>query len=346
MVSSSAPRFLRLGAVLLISAALVDCKSAPKPAPPPPKPAPAPPPPPPPPPPPALHLPLIRSVDTPRVQRVQVEELSRKLADRVRQSGTFSIANIATSTKTEGAPPCFTEACAISAAQQAGIKSVLYSRLVQYAEACVLLGVLYDVESQKNDWAFSHSFPCEAAGVDNAVNELGAAFLARGQPTTRGPAYAVTPIQHDIADIAYASESWAEYLGTLLATGGKTVVPAANVAQPLAGKKEPYKNCPEKKCALELSLTAGAQRAITAKITRKKPLCTVTAAVYDLGTKTSSISASAKGGCAAADIADAMRSIATTLIGEPSAAAAAPAPPAAQPAQPAAKPQPATDDLK
>lgn len=306
----------RLSWLILVSLVAFGCGGHKPPPAPPPKASPPPPPPPPPKPkPPLLYLPAVRSVDTPRVPRAGVEEGSQRLASRIAASETFSLAPVATSS---GAAPCVIESCVISAAQQAGARSVLYSRLVQYAESCVLLAVLYDAETSKNEWAFARPVACEPVAVDGAITELGGAFLGRPGKTPVGPAWAVAPIQHDITDSAFATESWAELLTTLIAASGKTIVPASTVALPLQGKKvEPYKGCPDKKCATEIGATAGAARIVSTKIARKKPTCVLSAAVFDVSTKTSSISAAAKGGCAAADVAEGLRTVATALVGEP-----------------------------
>jgi hypothetical protein len=195
---------------------------------------------------------------------------------------------------------------------------------VQYAEQCVLLGVLYETETQKNEWAFVRAFPCDPAGVDHAVSDLASAFLDRAGSIPSGPVYAVAPVQHDINDIAWATESFSELLTTLLAAGGKTIVPASGVASHLPeSKKEANKSCPDKNCAIKLASATSAALSVTTKITKKKANCTIATSVYVVATKTSSASASAEGGCGAADIAGGLKTIAGTLIGD---GAAQPAP--------------------
>lgn len=264
--------------------------------------------------PPFLLMRGIRSVDTPRVPRTLVQDLSQRLSDQIARSGSYTVVETSTvpSGSEDAAPAdCLTEACELTAAKQMVARSVLHTRLVQYAEQCVLLGALYETETGKNEWAWAKQFACDSAGVETAINEMGTAFLGTLPEAPSGPIWAVVPIQHNIEDLAYASESYAEYLTTLLASGGKVILPASTVATHLdAGKKDPAKACGDKKCAIKVSFAAGAAHGVAAKITKKKNTCTVSAAVYNVATKTSTQSASADGGCAAGDIATALKTIA------------------------------------
>ncbi len=262
----------------------------------------------------------IRSVDTPRVPRTLVQDLSKRLSDQIANSGSYTV--VETSTVPSGSDDasnadCLTEICELNAAKSMVARSVFHARLVQYAEQCVLVGMMYETETQRNEWAFAKQFACDTASVEGAISDLGTAFLGSLPESPVGPIWAVTPIQHNIEDLAYASESYAEYLTTLLAVGRKVVIPASQVATHLdAGKKDPARACADKKCAIKVALSAGAAHGVATKITKKKANCTVSASVYNVATKTSTQSASAEGGCAAGDIATALKSIATTLTAE------------------------------
>lgn len=268
-------------------------------------------PPPEPPPLPRLMVRPIRSVDTPRVPRTSVQDLSRKLNEQIAFSGKYSLADTST---TGGGGECIVESCELDAAKASAARSVLHTRLIQYAEQCVLLSVLYETETARNEWAFTRGFPCDAAGADSAVSELGSAFLSHSEGSTPGPVWGVAPVQHDIKDVDWASESFGEVLTTMLAAGGKAVVPASNVAALYLGKKDPNRGCPDKACALKLATAASAQLAVSTKVTKKKQVCTISSAVYETGAKNPTASAKAEGGCAAADLAGGLRTIAGALI--------------------------------
>jgi len=273
----------------------------------------------------------VRSVGTSRVPRQLVEDLSRRMGDRIQGSGTFRLA----STSTRAEDVCLVESCEINAARQAGARAAFHTRLVQYGDSCVLLAALYDAESGHDEWSSTSAFPCEAAAVDAAMGTLSEAFLTRAPPVPRGPVFAVTPIQHDVTEIAFATESFAEYLTTLMSAAGHTTLPASGVASPLVAKKvELNKSC-DKGCAIGLAPDATAEKAVVTKITRKNKVCTIVATVHDLATKDSSVSANAKGGCESANIAEGLRTIASALT---------PAPPKAEPPPP--PPPPQGEDLK
>lgn len=254
---------------------------------------------------PGMAVPDIRSVETARVPKQLVLDVSRKLRDQLGMGGMLQILEIG---QEEG---CVVEACQLSAAQKTGASHLFHTRLVQYAESCVLLGVLYAAADGKSEWASTQAFPCDEAGVEQAVSSLATKFARRSAPPPAGPVHAVAPIQHKLKDLAWASESWAEYLTTLLAESGKTVIAASVIASNLGDEAEPYQACPDKKCAV--GIAGDAEGIVLGKIAQKRKTCTFTADLITVATKTSSASAKATGGCEASDIADAIRKIGAGL---------------------------------
>lgn len=316
LVSNPFGLFARSGAGALLAFVAFGCigSTTPPPQQPQQQPVQQPPPQPPPEPPPLPRLMVrpIRSVDTPRVPRTSVQDLSRKLNEQIAFSGKYSLAE--TSTTGGSTAECLVESCELDAAKASATRSLLHTRLIQYAEQCVLLSVLYETESGRNEWAFARAFPCDAAGADAAVSELGSAFLSHSEGSTPGPVWGVAPVQHDIKDVDWASESFGEVLTTLLAAGGKAVVPSSNVAALYQGKKDPSRGCPDKACALKLATAASAQLAVSTKVTKKKQVCTISSSVYETGAKNPTATAKAEGGCAAADLAGGLKTIAGALI--------------------------------
>jgi hypothetical protein len=195
-----------------------------------------------------------------------------------------------------------------------GTPMLLHTRLVQYAETCLLLGAEYEVSSGLARWGYATTTLCEAAGLEAAVDGLLAAYESRG-PAAEGVTYAVAPVQHDVDDIAYATESYAEYLGTLYAASGRVVVSSPRVAQPLLeAQKELRKGCPDKRCAYELGAAVSASKVVAAKLSkRSKTACTLTAVVHDLATKTATLTATAKVGCGAYEVAEGLRGLSEKL---------------------------------
>lgn len=301
-------------AIALASLAFVACASTPEPPPPAPAKAPPPPPPPPPepPPPPRLAVAPLRAVATGRVPKVLTDDLARKLEDQLYAPGVAPLTN--TSTLVD-APPCVLESCQLSAARSMAAATLLHTRLVQYAEHCVIVSVLYDTPTSQSIWAFSRSMPCEAAPLEEGIAALTTAYKERPPAPAAGPIHAVLPVQHDLEDVAFASESYAELLTTLLAEAGRTLVPASAVSVPLeGGKAEPRKACGDKKCAYELGTNVGANKSVATKIVKKGKSCTLTAAVHDIATKSSTVTATAKVGCDAHLLAEGLRDVSAQLL--------------------------------
>ncbi len=297
---------------------LASCASTPEPPPPPPpvKKAEPPPPPPEPPPPPRLAVAPLRAVATTRVPATLTESLDGKLKDKLYAPGVAALPATSTSTLAEGGgAPCVLESCQLAAARDLSAATLLHTRLVQYAEHCLIIGVLYDTPTAQSIWAFSRNMPCEAGPLEEGIVALTTAYQERPPALAAGPIHAVLPVQHDIEDIAFASDSYAELLTTLLAEAGRTLVPASSVAVPLeGGKVEPRKGCVDKKCAYELGTNVGANKSVSSKIVKKGKSCVLTAAVHDIATKTSTLTATAKIGCEAHLVADGLRDVASQLV--------------------------------
>lgn len=240
-----------------------------------------------------------------------IESLGARIGDQLAEPGVVPVSN----TSTTGEPtPCVVESCQLAAARAVSASTVLHTRLVQYAEHCWLLGLLYDAPTGQSLWAFRQAAACEAAPLEEAVSALTAAYRERPPTPAASAIHAVLPVQHEIDDVAFASDSYAEVLTTHLAAAGKTMVPASVVAVPREGQKlEARKGCPDTKCALELGANVGAHKSVATRIVKKRSSCTLTAAIHDLATKTATITATAKVGCEAHQLAGALRDLAEQL---------------------------------
>ena len=215
----------RLLALLLIASA--GCSSSPKPKPPPPPP----PPPPPvveeePPPEPSeiVAVSNIRSVET----EVVTAEVTKNLGERLVSSlGPRARAlDISGSNDEKG---CITESCQLEAATAQSATQLLHTRLIQYEGQCVLVSVLYDVESRRGQWGFSTMLPCDVNGLNEKASEVANAFSSRSDGNSAAPAvFAVVPVQHRLPDLVWATESFGEYLSTQLAAAGLPIVPASS----------------------------------------------------------------------------------------------------------------------
>lgn len=257
----------------------------------------------------------LRAVATTRVPAALIESLDGMLKDKLYAPGVATLSSASTSTLADAGGPCVVESCQLSSARAMSAATILHTRLVQYAEHCMVVAVLYDTPTAQSIWAFSRNMPCEAGPLEEGIGALSAAYQERPPTPAAGPIHAVLPVQHDIEDIAFASESYAEVLTTLLAEAGRTLVPASSVSVPLeGGKVEPRKGCVDKKCAYELGTNVGANKSISSKIVKKGKSCVLTAAIHDIATKTSTITATAKVGCDAHLLADGLRDVSSQLV--------------------------------
>lgn len=244
---------------------------------------------------------------------------------------------------------CLDEACQLDAAKNQTALSLLHSRLVQYDGNCVLLGVLYDVESKASEWGFVGRFPCSPEGVNDAATQLASAFQKREPPAADRALLVVTPVQHKMNDLLWASESFGEYLTTLLAEAGLKMAPATLVASPLVSKNAPlHTACGNKSCPLELGGALGAAMAVAPQVNTKGKSCELEAKVYTLGKKPTSQSQKAQGGCSAKDLAETIYALSLPAKIKPPAPPPPPPPPAeAPPAEAApAEPAPAEGDAE
>jgi hypothetical protein len=250
------------------------------------------------------------------VPRAAVEAISPSLAQRVAGAGRYALVQApAPTVGADGAPRCVTEACERETATREGAEELLYTRLVQYAESCVLLATLYEPKAGANRWAWTQTFACEPAAVEVAVRALGDAFVARNTPPPSGPLFAVAPVQHDVADVAFASESFAPFVTTLLAAAGKNVIIAADVAAKLPPSKlEAARACGTDKCAVELGAAVNAERVVAVRVTKRRAQCTATATVLDVSTKKPlGPPTTSPGGCTAPDLAASLRTVAEAI---------------------------------
>ena len=173
-----------------------------------------------------------------------------------------------------GGEGCLDEACQLDAAKNQTALSLLHSRLVQYDGNCVLLGVLYDVESKASEWGFVGRFPCSPDGVNDAATQLASAFQKREPPPAARALLVVTPVQHKMNELLWASERFGEYLATLLAEAGLKMAPATLVASPLVSKNAPlHTACGNKSCPVELGGALGAAMAVAPQVNTKGKNC-------------------------------------------------------------------------
>lgn len=295
---------------------LVACKLGPQSMPPPS------PPPPPPAPPPVTEMPPperfdvvavapIRAVPTDRVPVEAIDDLSRQL---VRELGPSAQP---LDIQQEGG--CTKEPCRLDAATTQGATHLLHTRLVQYEGDCLLLSVLYEVPTKKSAWGFVRELPCDASGLPIAVSELTASFAGRPLDVPDRTMFAVAPVQHRIRDLEWASESFGEYMTTLLAEAGYAVTPASVVAQPMIdGGQNPHRDCRRKKCTVSLGINVLAPRVVATELRKqRRKKCSMQSSIWDVGTTTSTRSAKARGGCEAQDIARGLREIVATFAERP-----------------------------
>ncbi len=277
--------------------------------PPPPPPPTEPPPPPPPPPADVLAVSAIRGVQTEIVPQALLDSLTERLRAEVGPAGQpLDLASTADPTK------CVSETCRLEAAKAQAAKRLLHTRLIQYDAYCVLLSVLYDVESKQSEWGYASALPCQQEGLTARVSALAAAFANRPPGASKAP-YAVIPVQHKLEDLVWASESFAEYITALLAQSGLTVLPSAFVLEGLGARKEtPHRACGGKSCPAELAMAANASQSVTTQIKKRGRKCSVGLAIYSVQTKTSTRSEQVQGGCEAKQIAESIEQAATALL--------------------------------
>ncbi len=117
------------------------------------------------------------------------------------------------------------------------------------------------------------------------------------------PVVAVFPIQA-VSDGLDADllERLSEYLSAAVAAGGHFAIQAPGDMRRLLGEKqrESYSACYDEKCQIELGRELAASKMLSAKIIPLGTACTVTAALYDLRTRATDITATADGGCSPA----------------------------------------------
>ncbi len=194
---------------------------------------------------------------------------------------------------------------------------MLHTRLVQYEQHCVLLSVLYDVQSRTSRWGFTASLPCEADRLEEGTSQIASAFASRppNVPGDNGAVtFAIIPVQHRVKELVWATESFAEVLSTMVAEAGFAVVPASVVAENLKNAKEPHRACGTERCALELATSAQAARCITTEIRKRGAKCSVTASSYDVAKKRRIKKTMARGGCEAHEVAASLQQVAKTLL--------------------------------
>ena len=147
------------------------------------------------------------------------------------------------------------------------------------------------------------------------------AFLALfvvAWPASAGerPIVAVFPIQ-DVSGQLDPSviESLTEYLSAAVAVGGNYSIqaPGEMKRRMTDQSKESYKECYDEKCQIELGRELAANKMITAKVIKLGDSCTVTAALYDLRTQATDITATADGKCLPAQLKVSLDKVAAKL---------------------------------
>ncbi|MBN2497552.1 MAG: PEGA domain-containing protein [Deltaproteobacteria bacterium] len=110
-------------------------------------------------------------------------------------------------------------------------------------------------------------------------------------------------------------ESLTEYLSAALATGGSFSIQAPTDMKRLLDDKasESYHECFDEKCQIELGRELAANKMISAKIIQLGDACTVTAALYDLRTQATDISATADRGCSPRDLKRSLDQVAAQI---------------------------------
>jgi hypothetical protein len=130
-------------------------------------------------------------------------------------------------------------------------------------------------------------------------------WLAAGAVSAGGqrPVVAVFPIQDVSGGLdADLLDRLSEYLSAAVAAGGHFAIQAPGDMRRLLGEKqrESYSACYDEKCQIELGRELAANKMLSAKIIPLGTACTVTAALYDLRTQATDITATADGGCSPA----------------------------------------------
>jgi len=117
------------------------------------------------------------------------------------------------------------------------------------------------------------------------------------------PVVAVFPIQDVSGGLdADLLDRLSGYLSAAVAAGGHFAMQAPGDMRELLGEKQraSYRACYDEKCQIELGRELAANKMLSAKIIPLGTACTVTAALYDLRTRATDITATADGGCSPA----------------------------------------------
>lgn len=321
--------------VLVVSCAACASSPEPQPAEPPPPPPKVEEPPPPPPPPPKLAVTAVRGVATESVPQAVIEKMSAKVASALSAEGQRN-------TVLDLDKDCNAEPCQLEAAKQTPAEHLLHTRIVQYLPTCIVLGTLYNVSSGRGEWGFSKTGECAEGALDATIEELAKSMAARQESAAGSSVFAVAPLQHKMQDLAWATESLAEHLTSLLAAQSRTVVAATAVAKALADKgPDLSRACGNKACAQEAGKAVGADRVVVISVAKRGKGCAVDATTFEVasgkGAKEKTITPPS---CAAQDIAGAMELLAENIASKAEPAGAKPAekPSDEPPDKPAQKP--------